>query len=231
MKKRWVAGCFAAVALGCAAGGAPPGAVAEVDASAGAQVDASTGGAGDAGTSSNEGGSSSYDPFASQPDESEGLTNVSSDLNAVLENGALATACADYEAQRDAGTVDRHTMLLCGKWRFFYDTFGTSGMPGALVQFLATNFPNELGLGFSRIGMIPDPTSKTNMPLGVTPSVPLNGTVPAVAFTCAGCHFGQLADGRYAIGAPNLRFDYATYILGLTLVPSIGAGLDRTEQA
>jgi len=183
------------------------------------------GGDGSRGAAPDGGGdaASSYDPFAPQPDTSGGLTNVSSDLNALLENGALAGACDKY----DAGQTDHTTMLLCGKWKFFYDTFGTSGMPAALVQFLATNFPDELGLGFSKLGIIPDPTSSTNMPLGVAPTVPMSGNIAAVGLTCASCHFGQLPDGRYSVGAPNLRFDYARYILTISVAPGLAMGLSQ----
>jgi hypothetical protein len=120
------------------------------------------------GTSSADAGASdATDPFALQPDQSLGLTNVSSDLGALLENGALPGACAAYQEQADAGAVDTQAMLLCGKWMFLYGTFGTSGVPASLVQFLATNFPGQLGLGFSKLGLVPDPTSTTNMPLGL----------------------------------------------------------------
>ncbi len=179
---------------------------------------------GPASTSAPDGGT--YDPLAPQPDQSEGLTNVSSDLGAVLENGALAGACDAV----DAGTADAKTTLLCGKWKFFYDPLGTSGIPAALVEFMASSFPNELGLGFSKLGLVPDPTSSTHLPLGMAPTVNLGGTVPAVAFTCASCHFAQLPDGRYAVGAPNHAYDYARHILDLVLVPTLGAGLGSTSQ-
>ena len=109
---------------------------------------------------------------------------------------------------------------------FFYDALGTSGIPAALMQFMATNFPDQLGLAFSKLGMVPDPTSTTNMPLGIAPTVPLNGNIDAVAFTCASCHFAQLPDGRYAVGAPDHGYDYARNILAITLAPTIGSGLE-----
>jgi hypothetical protein len=120
-------------------------------------------------------------------------------------------------------------MLLCGKWMFFYDPLGTVGIPNALLQFFATNFPNELGVAFSKVGMIPDPSSTTNMPLGMAPTAPTNGTVPATAFTCASCHFSQLSDGRYAVGAPHLQWDYATTILDLTIAPGIALGTSQAS--
>ena len=167
----------------------------------------------------------SADPFAPQPDESEGLTNVSADLDAVLEHGALAGACDRYRA----GQVDRKTMLLCGKWMFFYDAFGTFGIPSVLVDFMAQNFPDELGLGFSKLGLVPDPTSSDHLPLGLAPTTPINGNVDAVAFTCASCHFARLPDGRYAVGAPNHNYDYGRHILMLTLAPTIGTGLSQAS--
>lgn len=202
------AGCGDEAASKDGTGGAPPA----------RQVDETTPGSG----SANAPGEAPFeDPFAPQPDESEGLTNVSSDLQAILERGALSGACARYRA----GQTDRKTMLLCGKWMFFYETFGTSGVPAAIVKFLAANFPDELGLGFSRLGMVPDPSSTENMPLGLAPSVPLKGNIEAVAFTCASCHFAQLPDQRFAVGAPNHRYDYGTQILSIVLAPSLGMGL------
>src|SRR3569832_2316408 len=162
-----------------------------------------------------QGQGSSADPFAPQADESEVLTNSSADLDALLEHGALTGACDRYRA----GATDRKTMLLCGKWMYFYETFGTVGMPSALVKFMAKNFPAELGLGFANLGMVPDPASADAMPLGFAPTTPFAGNVEAVAFTCAGCHFGRLPDGRYAVGAPNHAIDYGRYILTLMIAP------------
>ena len=164
----------------------------------------------------------SGDPFAPQPDESEGLTNVSADLNAVLENGQLAGACDRYKA----GATDRKTLLLCGKWQFFYEAWGTAGMPASLVTFEAKNFPAELGAGFSKLGMIPDPTSTDMLPLGLAPTKP-TGTIQNLAFTCASCHFGKLSDGRYAVGAPNHGYDYGRMILSLVVAPTVGLGLSQ----
>lgn len=165
----------------------------------------------------------SGDPFAPQPDESEGLTNVSADLDAVLEHGDLAAACDRYHA----GATDRKTMLECGKWQFFYDPFGTAGMPAPLITFMAKNFPDELGLGFSKVGMVPDPGSADHLPLGVAPKTP--GDASSLSFTCASCHFGRLPDGRYAVGAANHSFDYGGLILSLTVAPTVGLGLGQAS--
>ena len=120
---------------------------------------------------------SGVDPFAPQVDDAAGLTNVSKSLDALLERGALASACEKYRA----GATDRKTKLLCGKWMYFYETFGTAGVPAPILKFLASNFPDELGLGFSKLGMIPDPTSADHLPLGMAPTTPISSSVDALA--------------------------------------------------
>lgn len=156
----------------------------------------------------------SVDPFAPQPDESEGLTNVSADLEALLEHGALEGACDAYEANRS----DRRAMLLCGKSMYFYETFGTGGVPAPIVDFLIESFPEEVGSGFSKMGMVPDPYSAADRPLGLVPGAPL-GNVESLVYTCAACHFGKLPDGRYAVGASNHDYEYGKQILSIALLP------------
>lgn len=155
------------------------------------------------------------DPFAERPDTSLGLTNTSADLVALLENGALQTACADYEANPG----DAQLRLLCGKAMFFYEGFDTIGMPTALYDFMANNFEPELGLAFTELGLIPDPFSAEGRALGVAPGAPLAGGSPTLAFNCASCHFGQLPDGRYSVGAANHDYDYGGHMLSLMLLP------------
>lgn len=162
------------------------------------------------------------DPFAPQPDTSEGLVNVSSDLDAVLERGALADACAKYRAT----PADRHAKLLCGKAMFFYEGFGNTGVPAALVQFLIDHFPNEIGPGFSKLGMVPDPRSTSHLPLGLAPGKKL-GTADTYAFTCASCHFAKLSDGRYAVGAPNHGYRYGDMNLAFTVFTGIASGTSQ----
>jgi hypothetical protein len=162
------------------------------------------------------------DPLAPLPDPMSGLTDVSADLDALLEHGALAGACDRYAATPQ----DDHARLLCGKAMFFYESFGTSGVPAALVQLLTQSFPQQIGLGFAKLGMIADPSSSQGYPLGLAPTTPIGGSAPALAFTCASCHFAQLPDGRYAVGAPNHRYQYGTQILSLVLLPSLALGGD-----
>ncbi len=156
------------------------------------------------------------DPFIAQPDASEGLTNVSRDLDAVLEHGALATACDDYAA----APGDRRRRLLCGKAMFFDESFGTPGVPVPILTWLIEHFPDEVGPGFARFGMIADPRSPDALPLGLPPAPPI-GSVATAAFGCASCHFGQLPDGRYAVGFANHAYDYGGMILATTLLPAL----------
>lgn len=157
------------------------------------------------------------DPFAAQPDTSEGLTNVSADLAALLEGGTLSTACAEAAA----APADRAKRLRCGKAMFFYEGFATAGVPAPLVRWLLDGFPVELGPGFAALGMIPDPFSAAGLPLGLAAGGAAFGDVPTYAFTCASCHVAQLADGRYAVGAPNHAFAYGTLNLAFSVLPAL----------
>jgi len=161
-------------------------------------------------------GDGTPDPFAAQPDTAEGLTNVSADLEAVLEHGSLETACDAYAA----APTDRALRLRCGKAMFFHEGFGTTGVPKPLVSWLLENFPDEVGPGFSKLGMVQDPYSADGLPLGLAPGAPI-GSVETLAFTCASCHFGRLSDGRFAVGAPNHDYDYGRMNLMLTLTPTM----------
>jgi hypothetical protein len=150
--------------------------------------------------------------------------DVSSDVAAVVQEKEGADACVRYRA----GRRDRRTVLLCGKWMFFYETLGTSGVPAAIPKFLIAHFPDEVGPGFGKLGMIEDPGSKDHLPLGLAPGKRA-GAVEAVSFTCAGCHFARLPDGRYAVGAANHRYQYGKQILQLMVFPRLA--LDgKTDQ-
>lgn len=167
------------------------------------------------------------EPFAPQQDTSEGLVNVGADLDAVLEKGALKDACAAWEA----GQKDRRTTLLCGKAMFFYESFGTAGVPSVLVHFLLDNFPDEIGPGFEELGMVADPSSTSHLPLGLAPGAKLGGSIDTLSFTCASCHFAKLPDGRYAVGAPNHEYHYGKQNLALAVFPLVAmlGGADQHD--
>lgn len=154
------------------------------------------------------------DPFAALPDAAQGLTNVSADLEALLENGALEGACQRWEAD----PTDEAKRLMCGKSMFFYEGFEGMGFPADLVDTMTDLFPAEVGVGHSEFGLIADPFSPQNRPLGFPEGGPL-GTVDTLAFGCAACHFGQLPDGRYAVGQPNLSYDYGRHMMAVSIAP------------
>ncbi|MEQ1508476.1 MAG: hypothetical protein ABMB14_39965, partial [Myxococcota bacterium] len=154
------------------------------------------------------------DPFAAQPDADEGLTNVTEDLDALLEHGDLIGACDRYAANPG----DRKLELLCGKYQFFYEGFGTLGIPAVLFDALPALFTDEVGPAYDKFGLVPHPSSPEGRPIGFGAGAPL-GDQPTLALTCAACHFGQLPDGRYAVGAPNHGYDYGRHMLAILLVP------------
>ncbi|MCU0701076.1 MAG: hypothetical protein MUC96_31595 [Myxococcaceae bacterium] len=181
------------------------------------------GAAGSAGGSSGGGGAIAVDagdpadraPRAWAPVSTPVTHDVDGELLAVLEVPALRGACDAVKR----GGADRATRLRCGKWMFFYETFGTIGVPVPLVDFLQKYYAGYYGVGFSRMGMVPDPTSTKNLPLGLAPTSGKVGTVSTYAFTCASCHFGRMPDGRYAVGYGNLSLEYGN------LLASLGAPL------
>jgi len=178
--------------------------------------------------------STSTDPFAPQPDVGEGLTNVSSDLMALLEDGTLRGSCEGYWAAVEAGADTRRQRLLCGKEMFFYEGFDTVGVPTTLLTTMLELFPAQLGPGASGVGMIADPTSDEGLPLGFGPGQDFAEGVPALAFTCASCHFGRLPDGRYAMGAPNHHYAYGEMNLAMAVLPLsalLGVDLEPTAAA
>jgi len=77
--------------------------------------------------------------------------------------------------------------------------------------------------------MIPDPASQDHLPLGLAPTAKLGGPngADAVAFTCASCHFARLADGRYAVGAPNHGYEYGRSILAIAVYPTVALSASR----
>lgn len=154
-------------------------------------------------------------PFAPLPAPPVSLHDVDADLMALLEGGTLRDACEAWEAQPE----DARLKLLCGKSMFFHEGFGTPGMPGGLVDFMMQNFPDEVGPAFTRMGMVADPTSTRGLPLGLTETpLPQAGSV---AYSCASCHFGQMPDGRYAVGFPNHAYDYGGQLLAVSVFPSL----------
>lgn len=163
------------------------------------------------------------------PERARVTHDVDRSLAAVLETGALAGACDAVKA----GNTDPATRLRCGKWMFFYETYGTVGVPIALLDFLQKHYADSYyGRGFERLGFVADPASTTGMPLGLAPTTGKSGSVATRAFTCASCHFGKMPDGRYAVGYGNLALDYGKFIaaLGAPLSMSFNANDPKVHE-
>jgi hypothetical protein len=142
---------------------------------------------------------------------------VGSNLDEILEFGSLEGACERYADDN----TDRKKQLLCGKEMFFYESFGTEGVPKGLVDILLRSFEEEVfGEAFSAYGLVPDPYSADGLPLGLTPS----DDGQSVVFTCASCHFATLPDGRHSVGAPNHDYDYGMHNLALGVFPLAATG-------
>ncbi len=150
------------------------------------------------------------DPFAPQHDTAEGLVNVSDNLEELMEFDLLRFACDDWEANPD----DRAALLACGKHRFFYEPMGTDGIPEPLLDWVGRNFPDFAGPAYTGFGLVQDPFADQPRALGFGYTDDFGGT-PALGMTCASCHFGQLPDGRFAVGYPNHRYDYGAHMLSL----------------
>ena len=155
------------------------------------------------------------DPFRAEESQAQGLTNTDLSLEKVLEYGALDNACELYAEHPS----DEDLKLLCGKAMFFYEGFDGLGIPQPLFDFINTKFPDEIGIGFTEYGMILDPYSEHQRPIGYGAGAPL-GSVETLAYSCASCHFGQLPDGRYSVGKANYEYDAGKQFLALMLLPN-----------
>ena len=162
-------------------------------------------------------------PFGPLEDVGLGLINTSNSLEEILEYGQLASACDDFADNPN----DEYAKLRCGKWMFFYETFDTSGLPGSMIRYMVDNFPDQVGTGFSKMGMIPDPYSDEGYPLGFAPTE--TPDPDSLSYTCASCHFGRMPDGRYSVGYPNHQYDYGRQVLSLFLFPQLVNPLGTAE--
>ena len=164
-------------------------------------------------------------PFAVGTRDTHGLTNTSFILEEVLEFGSLQEACSLYEEYPD----DVDLKVRCGKAMFFYEGYDGIGIPQPLFDFVNSNFTDVLGQAFSEYGMIPDPYSEKNRPIGYGDGAQVGG-IETLAYSCASCHFGQLPDGRYSVGMANTQYETGKHFLSLMLLPqSIMLGFNDDE--
>ncbi|HET8708243.1 MAG TPA: hypothetical protein VFM46_18195, partial [Pseudomonadales bacterium] len=146
------------------------------------------------------------------------LHDTDSTLETVLEQGKLEGSCDRWARNPDSASV--YLEKMCGKWMFFYEGFNIMGVPAAIAEFMTTQMPDTVGKGFSKFGLIADPYSKTNLPLGLAPGATVAGA-KTLSFTCASCHFGQTPDGRFSAGLANHNYDYGKQIIALNFLSSM----------
>ena len=101
---------------------------------------------------------------------------------------------------------------------FFYEGFDGIGVPEIVFDFFPEKMPEVVGVAWSEFGLIPDPYSEKKRPLGFPKGADFGGQ-PTVTYGCASCHFGQMPDGRYAVGYPNLQYEYGAHALSLFIPP------------
>ena len=99
--------------------------------------------------------------------------DVDVDLLTVLERERLAGSC---EAYRE-GDEREATRLRCGKWMFFYESFGTVGIPSHLLEVLQHWFEPYFGDGLEQMGFIPSPFDGEDSPIGLVESSQTMGSM------------------------------------------------------
>ena len=154
------------------------------------------------------------------------VTNVSADLNTVLEHGQTKGACDRYFDNIDnAAIATDYLRLMCGKDMFFYEGFELLGVPAAMVDMMLDGTPSHSGEGFSEYGMIADPYSSKGYPIGLAAGKKIDG-VDTLAFGCASCHFGKAGD-VYAVGQANHEYEYGKHVMAMTFVPLQALGAEN----
>ena len=158
-------------------------------------------------------------------DQSTLTNDVDDNLPRVLELEAIEGACQDYRN----GDHSEQTRLRCGKWMFFYESFGTVGIPSHLLEFFQHWYQPYFGSSFSSMGFVPNPNSNDSIPIGLAESTQRMGSIKIHAFTCASCHFGQMPDGRYAVGYPNHQLDYGRFFASMVALMKLS--INRNEDS
>lgn len=143
------------------------------------------------------------------------LHDTDDSLETVLEKGNLEGSCERWAKNPD--TASPYLEKMCGKWMFFYEGFNIMGVPAAIAEFMAKNLPDTVGKGFNKFGLIADPYSTADLPLGLAPGATVAGA-KTLSFTCASCHFAKTPDGRFSVGLANHNYDYGKQIIALNFI-------------
>ncbi|MCA0900565.1 c-type cytochrome [Microbulbifer agarilyticus] len=159
---------------------------------------------------------------------------ILSQLSDVEVSMAVLSEHEQYIVDNFVNVYDEETLLKCGKYQYFYETFDTTGPPKSMMHFMLRNFEDYFGPGFENYGMYEDPNpvaaippspynpeiGSKQMPVGIASSSgDFGSSVPVYAFTCAACHFSKMDDGNFAVGIGNTRYDYAKMIAAQGQLP------------
>lgn len=152
-------------------------------------------------------------------------TDIHTNLVTVLEMSEVEGACDRHFARLDATTEKLPTalqrdktavsdMVKCGKWLFFSgDMRSDVAFPENLVKSGLKILKRETGVAMTNYGMIQNP-QQPDLPIGITQAQgnPWGAlglfTGKPMTITCAACHFGQLKDGRFAVGKTNDELEF-----------------------
>ena len=141
-----------------------------------------------------------HSPFASI------TTDIGPTLLSVMEKEKLKDACKDYF--KSPNEINER---LCGKSIFFnLETKTDLGIPNQMLEQVKKTFPED----FSQVGFYGDPTNPKEV-FGVVKVKPLYpeklkellSLNNIRQISCAGCHVGQMPDGRWSVGYPNYNLN------------------------
>ena len=124
---------------------------------------------------------------------------------------SIEDACKQYRDGDHSEQLDCAVVNGCS----FMRALERSGIPSHLLEFFQHWYQPYFGPSFSSMGFVPNPNSNDSMPIGLSESTQRMGSIKVHAFTCASCHFGQMPDGRYAVGYPNNQLDYGRFFASM----------------
>ena len=155
----------------------------------------------------------------------QATVDIHHDLQSVLEANQIKNACQRHFKRIDSDSeklpsylqndpVAVADMVRCGKWLFFSgDMPSDVAFPENLVKSGLKILKKETGVALTQYGMIQNP-NQPELPIGITQAqgnpwgVLGLFTGKPMTITCAACHFGQLGDGRYAVGKTNDALEF-----------------------
>jgi len=154
---------------------------------------------------------------------SETTTDVGDTLKDILEYSNIKDSCSLYWSLLNENDQPKHdadprvleaSKIKCGKWLFIgWETSGKMPLPKILFDAIERSWPDRVGTNFEKLGFLKNSEDPSGLPLGIAKSTTRYTGMASVNVTCAGCHIGQLPDGRFAVGAPNTNLHLSEFNL------------------